>query len=147
MAGVSVTIDTRELEAVLNRLQSWANRASLSGLYASIGAEVESQTRRRIEDERTAPDGTPWADWSPRYAATRHGNHSLLQNEGHLVDSITHLVTGNSVEVGTNLVYGATHQVGRGGIPARPFLGLSAENTADVLNVMDDWVTQQLKGI
>ncbi len=147
MPGVTYTIDTRQLERGLDRLQSWANTVSLTSLYRAMGAEVESQTRRRIEDERTAPDGTPWPAWSNGYAASRHGGHSLLQNEGDLVDSLTHLVTGDGVEIGTNLVYGATHQFGRDDqhIPARPFLGLSEANAADVLAVMDDWVTQEIR--
>ncbi|MBU2713731.1 phage virion morphogenesis protein [Zooshikella sp. WH53] len=65
-------------------------------LLDTLGATVESQTRRRIEEEQTAPDGSPWPTWSSGYAATRHGNQSLLQNEGHLVDSLHSSVWGDN---------------------------------------------------
>lgn len=146
------------------------------GLLDVVGAEVESQTKRRIETEKSSPDGIPWADWSPGYAETRHGGHSALEGEGHLLGSIDHQVVGDSVEIGSNLVYAAVHQGGSGSepvkvpahkrlitqvfgrklsmgvwasvdtysfiqnIPARPYLGLSGDNEADIEALVDNFI-------
>ncbi|HXG47690.1 MAG TPA: phage virion morphogenesis protein, partial [Methylomirabilota bacterium] len=94
-------------------------------------------------EEKTAPDGTAWPAWSPRYANTRHSGHSLLRAEGGLLDSIQFLVSDDAVEVGSNLVYAATHQFGdaKRKIPPRPYLGLSAQDQADIerllINTLD----------
>lgn len=151
MAGVSLTFDASDYLNVVTRLNQWARSATMGSLYASLGAELESQTRRRIEDERTDPDGNAWPDWSPRYALTRHPNHNLLQNKGRLVDSLNALAEDHQVQVGTILPYGAIHQfggkaVGRN-LPARPYLGLSHENADDLLLVAEDWINLQLRAI
>ena len=138
MTGARLVLDLEGLA----RLAGWTEdmRGQLGDLPEALGALVESQTRRRIEEERTGPDGTPWPAWSPRYAATRHSGHSLLQNEGDLLDSIFHEVTGDGVEIGSGLVYAATHQFGHEerSIPARPYLGLSADNEAEITALIAD---------
>lgn len=87
------------------------------GLLDIVGGEVESQTKRRIETEKSSPNGLPWAAWSERHAATRHGGHSALEEEGHLLGSIDHQVVGDSVEIGSNLVYARIQQEGSGSEP------------------------------
>lgn len=84
-------------------------------LLESIGAVVERQTRRRISDEKRAPDGGAWAPWTEEYKKTRHGNQSLLEGEGALHDSIEYQVQRNSVRVGSALVYAGVHQEGFNG--------------------------------
>ncbi|PZE09284.1 hypothetical protein DMX10_31910, partial [Pseudomonas sp. 57B-090624] len=39
-------------------------------LLEGLGAEVESQTRRRIQSDKTSPSGEPWQGWSEAYAET-----------------------------------------------------------------------------
>jgi len=148
MAGTRIIVDTRELDAVRKRLDGLAD-FDRAGLLDAIGAEGESQTRRRIEEERTDPAGQPWEPWSPRYARTRHGNHSLLMGEGDLLDSIQYLVAGGTVEWGSNLVYAAIHQfggeeIGMPGLPARPYLGLNPENETELLAVVNDFLDEAL---
>lgn len=81
-------------------------------LLHALAVEGESQTRRRISVEKSAPDGTAWKAWSEDYAKTRHGGHSLLENEGDLLDSLQSFVEGESAGWGTNLIYGAAQQFG-----------------------------------
>ncbi len=148
MAGVQFQLDTTDLTRLSQRLARWGSHPRLQGLYGAIGAEVEAQTRTRIQDEKAAPDGTPWAPWSPGYAATRHGGHSLLMNEGDLLDDINFVVESGGVSVGTNLVYGAIHQFGGDAvgkaIPARPYLGLSSDNIRDLHDTIEDWLDSTL---
>ena len=129
---------TRRLEDLRKRVESGFPR-----LLEALGAEVASQAQRRIREEKAAPDGTPWAPWSARHAATRHGGHGLLMGEGDLDDSIQHFLSGpETVEIGSPLVYAATHQFGDEGrgIPARPFLGYSAGNERDLDAVIEAWL-------
>lgn len=141
-------IDLSELARLNGKLAAFA-AIDRHALLDVVGAEVETQTRRRIAEEKTSPAGTPWPAWSSDYAATRSGGQSLLQSSGHLLDSITHNVTGvgDAVEVGSDLIYAATHEFGdeRRGIPQREFLGLSDENTADILSVVNGWLAQHAR--
>ncbi len=93
MAGVTFTVDLdrallADAAAVLDRLGT----GFLPQLAQDIGAMIERQTKDRIQTEKTAPDGTPWAPWSDRYAATRNtGNrraNSLLIDSENLLGSI-----------------------------------------------------------
>ncbi|MGE4296939.1 MAG: phage virion morphogenesis protein [Desulfovibrionaceae bacterium] len=151
MSGAAIDLNASELESVIERLEGLVDLllADRPTLMESIGAEGETQTRRRLRSEKTAPDGTAWPEWSTRYAATRHGGHSLLMGEGHLEDDITFDAHADGVTWGANLVYAAVHQAGADfstikgrrhvKIPARPYLGLSSENEADMQAVVDDW--------
>lgn len=154
MVGVvhEVRLESAEAQRALARLSP----ALLDQLADEVGSMLEDQTKRRIEDEKTAPDGTPWAPWSPRYAArlskrNRVTARSLLVGEGNLRESIQNLVTGTDIQVGTNLVYGAIHQfggdtsAGHPAIPARPYLGLSAENATEVEQLVVDRVEEMVR--
>lgn len=127
-AGITADLDFSEARSALARL----NDAELQTLCAKIGSMIENQTKNRISDGTHSPDGEPWAPWSPEYALSRHGGHSLLRGDDHLRDSIGFQLRGDEVMVGTDRVYGATHQFGRDGIPARPYLGLSGENREEI---------------
>lgn len=115
--AVSVEVHTQgpELAAYQRLLDTLGRSDHKAELLESIGAVVESQTRRRISDEKTAPDGSAWTPWSAAYQKTRHGNQSLLQGEGALLDSIEYQVQRNSVRVGSALAYAGVHQDGFSG--------------------------------
>ena len=119
-----------------------------SGLLTQMGAAVESQTKRRIQTTKAAPNGRPWAKWSPGYAATRHGNHSLLINRGHLQNSIAQQLAGDTVRIGSHLDYAAKHQFGeRGRLPARPYLDMELEDADDrqeLEDILHNWVQRQI---
>lgn len=136
-AVVTVTLDTVAASGVLARLTS----AEIEGLAYSIGQLIENQTKERIDTEKRAPSGAPWAPWSKAYARRRGkaNRQSLLVGRGNpgLLESIQNYTTGTEVRVGTPLIYGAIHQfggagVGRPGLPARPYLGLSSANERDI---------------
>lgn len=125
-----------------------------------IGAIGVSQTQKRIAYEKRAPDGTPW---KKNGAGT-----STLMQEGHLLTDIHHQVEGDSVAIGSNLIYAAIHQFGgtirpkKGAalvftmgnatvfarsvtIPARPYLGLSAENEAEMTDAVNARIAELLQ--
>lgn len=142
MSGTSLLqVDARELERVTHALAGTSLKIK-ENVLIGVGAEIESQVRKRIDEDKTAPDGTDWEVWSESYRKTRRGQHSLLVGHGELLDSIQHAVTGGSVDVGTNLIYAPTHQYGdpERNIPERPFLGLSSDDTYDIMDLVDDIV-------
>ena len=118
----------------------------MDALLHQVGGLLESQTRDRIANEKKDPKGKDWVPWSENYAKTRHSGHSLLQNEGDMLDSIQYVVSSGSVEVGTNMVYGKTQQYGRpkDGIPARPFLGLSDDNIEEINDEIESWLRDEM---
>ncbi len=146
-AALEISVASPALESLEARLRRLAaGMGDTEPLLEALAAEVESQTRRRIEQEKSAPDGAPWPEWSGDYAATRHGGQSLLRSEGGLLDSIQSAVSPDLAETGSNLVYAALHQLGGtadmapgpAAVPARPWLGISADDERDLDAVIGD---------
>ena len=151
MSGVQIAIEVQGLDAVAAKLArlSSLNRALI---LEAAGATIESQTRRRLAEEKTAPDG---AAWKPNRAGT-----PILVASGHLLASIHYRVMGDEVRIGSGLVYAAIHQLGgtiepksasrlvfpgvggglvfarRVTLPARPYLGVSAANRTELEGVL-----------
>lgn len=146
-AALEISVDSPGLDRLEQRIRSLA--AGLDDkrpLLAALGAELETRTKRRIESGGPAPDGTPWLPWSDAYARTRHGNQGLLMAEGDLLDSIQSLVHADRVETGSILPYAALHQLGGTPdmppgpreVPAREYLGISADDEGDLDAVLTD---------
>jgi len=150
--SISLTTDFSGIERLQRRIDRLAN-PELDQLGEQLGSLVESQTRRRLSADKEAPDGTPWAPWSDDYAASRKGGKSLLEGEGDLLDSITYEVDRGQVSVGSNLVYAAIHQhggtpdmaPGPAGVPARPYLGFSDNDLAEIQAEADAWLDRHLE--
>lgn len=152
--SVSLQVDLSGVERLAKRLER-LRHLDTRGLMDEVGAAVESQTRRRISDEKESPEGGPWQVWSERYQRTRKGDKSLLMDSGDLHDLLTHNpLGGDAVEVGSDRIYAAIHQFGgqagrRGSatIPARPYLGLSEGNLDDLARLVDDWADRQMEAL
>lgn len=122
MSGLSVKIESIEMETILNELAG--RMGDLTPVMQTIGEIIVEQTDTAFETG-VAPDGTAWPA-SGRALAT--GGQTLIDTAV-LRNSINVLATENQVEVGTNVLYAAIHQLGgkagRGKktiMPARPFL-------------------------
>lgn len=140
--GITITGDKVVLD-YLNLIRDIPTDYEYELLYA-LGAEIESQTRRRIQTEKTSPDGGRWQPWSSSYAATRGAGQSLLMDSGQLLMSIYQRVESHAVVVGTNKSYASDHQFGKDHLPARPFLGLSDDDKEAVQNVANDYLSYLL---
>lgn len=153
MSGVSVVVDLSGLklaEDFLARLAAFDE----SELLTAIGAMGESQTRRRITDEKTAPDGTAWP-------ANKEGTSILMRTGGNLLGSVAYIVGASEVAWGASWEFAHIHQDGakisaknakalffRIGktkvfaksvtIPARPFVGLSDDNRTEIEELVTD---------
>jgi len=151
--STSLEFDLSSIDRLADRMNE-LGRLDKIELLDSIFAEIETQTRRRLRREKTAPDGTPWAAWSDEYAETRHGGHSLLMNEGDLDDSLAPFIylDGSGGEFGSNLVYAAIQQFGgeevdRPNHPAREYLGFSQENLDDIEHIVDLFLEDHIERV
>lgn len=114
--GISVeVIGAEKLQQMRMAIEKLSDSSLQQELLESIGAVVESQTRRRISDEKTSPAGERWEEWSEGYRKTRSGNQSLLQGNGDLLDSIQYIVERGRVRVGSPLSHSGVHQDGFAG--------------------------------
>lgn len=141
---------------VLAALRALSGRlADMTPINADIAALGESSTRLRFRTE-TGPDGRAW---KPSLRAQLSGGKTLTK-DGHLAGSLSARHGRDFAEWGVNRIYAAIHQFGgviraksaqalrfplAGGgfatvksvtMPARPFLGLSADDRADILDIL-----------
>ena len=159
MSGIEVQIDTRELTVIADRLNE-LGEGDKRDLLDGLGALGVSQTQERIAREKRSPDGVPWKP-------NRQGT-SILFHLGHLLGSMAHQVGSDRVSWGSNMIYAAVHQLGatirpksakrlvfRIGnqtifakevtIPARPYLGFSAENISEIRETVHNWLQERLQ--
>lgn len=149
MAGTHLTLgvdyDDQQLQVYLKKLHK------LSGDMAPAMLEISEFLHERSRDhfdDQQAPDGTPWATLSPKTLARKakkgvpvnqilHGEHLHLRDTIYPFHSPT--ATGISTGPGTT-AYAATHQFGdeRRNIEARPYLGLSAEDELEIVDILKE---------
>lgn len=150
-AALEIRVDAAaaaSLEARIRKLQ--AGLGNTEPLMAALAAELESQSRRRIETSGPAPDGTPWQPWSDAYEPTRHSGQSLLLAEGSLLDSLEAFYDDSRAGSGTNILYGPIQQFGGeegmapglAAIPARAYLGISVQDERELQAVIDSWLAE-----
>lgn len=151
--SVGFSIDTSELAGLITTFDPLVefNTEDLTPAVAMMG---ENQTRRRIEEEKTAPDGSPWLP-------NREGTSILLRTGRHLRDRVASSASGDVAEWGINWEFAHIHQSGAvivpknakflsfklGGkrvrakrvtIPARPIVGLSKDNEEEIKELVTD---------
>lgn len=144
MAGaqnvIDIEIDDAELKAELQQLA--AKLGDLKPFFDDVGETLLNSTRARFQSQ-TDPAGAPWPALSPAYAKRKPRNpDKILTLWGHLRGTLVKAADKDSLRIGTPLIYGATHQFGRDPIPARPFLGLSAEDRTDLLDALHEYLAK-----
>lgn len=99
--------------------------------------DIASITALRMIDLAFKRQGPGWQPLKPRTLLRRRQlgkGAKILQDTGRLKNSqVVQRKTSDTVEMGSNLVYAATHQYGRGPIPARPFLPTEDELVAQIV--------------
>lgn len=144
---IQVEVIDSGIQVALARLQR--KMANLRPVMQQIGEDVVASTQLRFRDQES-PSGQAWKELSDvTKALRRKGNGSgeleILSDNRILKNSLTRAkgaitVTANSVTVGTNVPYAAIHQFGgmagrnrKVSIPARPFLGISADDRQEII--------------
>lgn len=112
MTGASMELTGRD--AVLAELAGYVSRArDAQGMFEQIGMSLVTSTQARFERGQ-APSGSPWP---PSLRALATGGKTLIES-GRLLRSIVFQAFNTGVEVGTNVIYAAIHQLG--GLINRP---------------------------
>lgn len=144
MAGANVTIDDTEIVAALARLQTKVG--NLAPVYRDIGAYLLQSNTERFTAKQS-PDGKDWKELSPGYQASKPKNaDKILVLDNRLRGDLRYQASSQRLEVGSNLKYAATHQFGRAeaNIPARPFLGLSADENTSIIAIIEEHLKKAL---
>lgn len=162
MSGARVELEF-DNAAVLSAIRgALAELTDPRPMLLDIGEALVNSTRDRFSAQR-GPDGQTWKSLSPRYLETKSPNPGkILQRRGDLVRQIFPQVEGATLLVGTDRVYGAVHQFGAlkgafgktrrgapipwGDIPARPFLGISDDDAAEIIAIARDHLQARLQG-
>lgn len=166
---IAIQADDR---AVLYALRQISGRLgdTAPGLKA-IGETLTESTKHRF-DTSTGPDGERWAPNTEttilRYLGVYKGSFSktgritakgadramskkpLIGETKSLSSTISWLLEGNAVLIGSPMIYAGVQQFGAdahefgdapwGDIPAREFLGVSDEDRREILDVFSDYL-------
>lgn len=154
MTGVSITIDLTGIDQALAALSRLVSGVGDEAMMSAIGAIGQSQTHRRIDEEKTGPDGQAWPP-------NREGTPTLRRTGQNLRERISWSASATHAEWGAEWEHAHVHQFGAvitpknkqalkfmlGGrfvvakkvtIPARPFLGISDDNARQLLQIVTD---------
>lgn len=143
-----VEIDHSELKEQIEKLEN--AKISTLTLGHAWGKWLEKSARTRIRDSKKAPNDTAWTAVSEKYAEylEKHSiGGSLLMRTGNLYRSVGYDLSkwGSGILIlSANTEYARTHQQGRGGITARPFLGLSKKDEIKLKKITTDYVEKVL---
>lgn len=122
----------------------------LTPMYRSIGEELSRTTKRRFRDE-VDPEGNRWA---PLAASTlaRKKESKILTGKTKRLRAVAYRAERDRVAVGPTVIYGRIHQKGIGertalsskrrmpAIPARPYIGLSVNDRAEIKSIAGDFL-------
>lgn len=150
-----IKVEVENLAEVQSELSALSRRFSdLTKVMRNIAIRMTETNVARLNQGIQA-DGQPFAPHSPNYIRyTASGNeiprpYQILVHTGKLRQGILPSWTAKEARVsaGNNESrdYVAKHQFGLGRVPARPFLGISASDLADIGQLMSDFVDEALK--
>jgi phage virion morphogenesis protein len=162
---ITIQADTAATEAALARLEGAL--ADPFPLMSDIGELLTRSTKERFA-QGVSPEGVKWAPKSQttleRYGIRKSNRvdiRPLFGPSGALNTTIYPEPTRDEVLVGSGLIYAAVQQFGAakgafgnmangspipwGNIPARPFLGVSAEDETGIGATVEDYLTGALR--
>jgi phage virion morphogenesis protein len=145
-----IKYENAQVKAAVERLQrALPIGGDMTPAFRSIGRVIVSGTKLRFRDEET-PEGIAWM---PSLRALDEGGKTLSLTR-RLRNSYTYKADHASVEAGTNTVYAAIHHFGgaagprnrRIKLPARPALGASESDVAEIGGVVNDYLSTRWRG-
>lgn len=162
MKGViDIEFNYKSVERALNDLLKRAEDPSEA--MKDVAGILKQATNNAFENEADPATGVAWDPLSATTLATRPNREGgeILQDRRRLRRSMVTDYGKVFAEIGTNVIYAATHQFGaqqgqygkssRGGpipwgdIPARPFFGVSPEDEEDILDIATRYMADAWK--
>lgn len=138
-----------ELNEMLRRREE--HLADMRNFWRSVGLYLVKRSVNDSFGKEQAPDGTKWVPWSKKYRKRmeklgKRGRHKILSDIGELRRSVKYVAFKARVIVGSILRYARRHQLGDkswaaggGGMPARPYLGVTERDRAEILRMMREY--------
>ena len=124
-----------EFSGLLARLRGMG--ADLTPLMEEIAGILGSATEDAFANQADPTTGQAWPVLSEARIEAREKKGSwpgkILQDDGILASSVLTSAGHDYAEIGSNMIYAATHQNGRGAIPRRAFLGAGPEHEQEIL--------------
>lgn len=153
MAGAFIGLNILD-KAVLEAMQNLQRAgADLRPAFEDIGEHLLVSHHDRWATQKS-PDGVPWEPLSGTTLALKNRNRDkILVLNGHLRDTLRYQATSTTFAFGTDRIYGAVQQFGAkagafgkyrgrpipwGDIPARPYLGIAADDHEEILAILSD---------
>lgn len=153
MTGVNIEFNIQDALDAMLHIEAAID--DMSGLFEHMG-EVLLDIHEARFNAQESPDGIPWQALSPWYQESKpKQKDKILTLDGNLRSTLHWQIEGNTLLFGTNLIYGAIHQFGgtikpvKGNalnvagcpvkqvvIPARPWLGISAQDKLHLVDVV-----------
>lgn len=141
-------IGIERLDELLKRSEE--RLADMRGFWRSAGLYLVKRSVIDSFGKEQSPDGAKWVSWTQKYKERMEklgkGGNKILANKGELRRSIGYLAFSDRVVVGSNLRYARRHQLGDrswsaggGGIPPRPYLGVTEQDRTEILRMMRDY--------
>lgn len=161
-----ILIELKSTTALAALERAAAGLDDMTPLMADLGELLTRSTKQRFA-EGVSPEGAKWAPKSQttlnRYGARKSNRvdiRPLFGPSGALNSTIYPETSRDEALIGSPMIYAAVHQLGAargafgamkngapipwGNIPARPFLGLSAEDDVAVVETVQDYLTGAL---
>ncbi len=145
---IKIRYDDRKIRAALKRLA--AKGKDMTPAFRAISGVLADATEQAFQDEADPATGQKWDDLADVTKAARekrgHWPGKILQETGTMAGSLVpehgrdfaSLTMPGEIEQGAIMQLGG--QAGRGRkvkIPARPFLGISADDEHEILNIIE----------
>ena len=156
----ALVVDVRGIDEVQRRLDTLVRvGADLSPAMRDIGEFLMQSTKDRFAEEED-PEGNTWHPLSDATKAKKRRNIDKILTQDAYLRNVVYQAEGNSVRIGSPMIYAGTHQFGAergsfgstgrgspipwGDIPARPFLGLSDDDRDAVADIIRRFIIAEI---
>ncbi len=143
---VKSQIDVTPIQQAFKRLQQLGT--DTTPITRGIAAVLASESEDAFASETDPNTGKKWSPLSARYQEKLDdsGRNGLMlqRSQGGLAMSLTTSYDATRAAIGSNKVYAALHQWGGlptmpaapAAVPARPYMGLSPQGVADIVDII-----------
>ncbi|NEO43195.1 MAG: phage virion morphogenesis protein [Moorea sp. SIO4A3] len=133
MVDLKVDIDLTQWQKVVAKM----GNQDLSKPMKKVATYLEAQTKLNFIKERDPVTGKKWEPLSPFTVVNKRSGKMLVET-GVLINSFSTWSDQESATIFNPTFYAGFLQAGTRKMPARPYLGLSEQNSNDVTQVIVD---------
>ncbi|PHM49355.1 phage virion morphogenesis protein [Xenorhabdus miraniensis] len=144
---LDVRFDDRDIQLAFQRVMQLGMDST--PITRAVAAVLAGESEDAFANQADPDTGQPWTPLTPRYQAkldaSGHNGPLLQRTQGGLALSLSTTYDAVSAAIGSNKVYAALHQwgglptmpPGPAAVPARSYMGLSAQGVADIVEIIN----------